>query len=61
MFGPSCGSLIVFGRSMFGSRPRCRMNTRFGVSAKTPSPAPHVHLARPGSELIGFGQSLTIS
>ncbi|PYR69884.1 MAG: hypothetical protein DMF88_04595 [Acidobacteria bacterium] len=23
MFGPSCGSLIAFGRWMFGSNPRC--------------------------------------
>src|SRR4029450_10320621 len=61
MFGPSCGSLIAFGRGIFGSRPRCRMNTRFGASAKTNSPAPQVQLASPGSELIGFGQLETMS
>src|SRR5258705_12026035 len=37
------------------------MNTWFGVSANTYSPAPEVQFARPGSWLIGFGQLGTIS
>jgi hypothetical protein len=60
-FGPSCGSGIVFGRWMFGSSPRCRMNTRFGLSANTLWPAPHVHLSLPGRPEMGFGQFGTIS
>src|SRR2546421_7291908 len=32
------------------------MKTRFGLSAKTPCPAPHVHFSFPGKLEIGFGQ-----
>jgi hypothetical protein len=53
--------LVFFGRSISGSMPRCRTNTRLGVSANTPWPAPHVHLPTPGTLDSGFGQSITFS
>ena len=37
------------------------MKTRFGLSAKTPCIAPHVHFSWPGSCDIGLGQSRTTS
>src|SRR6266478_2697601 len=46
---------------MFGNSPRCRMKTRFGLSAKTPCPAPQVHFSLPGKLEIGFGQFGTTS
>src|SRR5712691_7677342 len=46
---------------MFGSSPRCRMKTRFGLSAKIPCPAPQVHFSLPGKLEIGFGQFGTTS
>src|SRR3989442_10766677 len=46
---------------MFGSSPRCRMKTRFGLSAKTLCPAPHVHFSLPGKLEMGFGQFGTMS
>ncbi len=61
MPGPSCGSLIVIGRVMLGNSPRCRMNTRFGLAAKTLCPAPHVHFSWPGRLEMGLGQLGTMS
>src|ERR1700741_4117634 len=37
------------------------MNTRFGLSAKTPSTDPHVHFSWPGNWLSGLGPSFTPS
>src|SRR5579863_4440337 len=37
------------------------MNTRLGLSAKTPSTDPHVHFSWPGNWLSGLGQSFTTS
>src|SRR5260370_35913250 len=37
------------------------MNTRLGLSAKTPSTEPQVHFSWPGNWLNGLGQSLTTS
>ena len=40
MLGPSCGSKAAFGGAIFGSSPRNNIYIRFGLSAKTLSPAP---------------------
>ena len=61
MLGPTLGYGTSTGRSRVGSSPRCRMKTRFGVSAKIPCIAPHVHFSWPGSCDSGFGQSGTTS
>src|SRR5690242_11961929 len=37
------------------------MNTRLGLSAKTPSTDPQVHFSCPGNWLSGLGQSFTTS
>src|ERR1700682_622738 len=52
---------MVFGRSMAGNSPRCRMKTRLGLSAKTFWPAPQVHFSWPGSAVKGLGQLGTMS
>ena len=61
MLGPSWGSKVALGEAIFGSSPRKSMNTRLGLSANTPSPAPYVHFSLPGSVLTSLGQSLTTS
>ena len=43
-----------------GSSPRWSTNTRFGLSAKTYWPAPHVQFSCPGRDSIGLGQSATV-
>src|SRR5882762_1168998 len=59
--GPNCGIGVFMGRFKAGNSPRCAMNTRFGLSAKIPSTAPHVQFSWPGREVKGFGQSVTAS
>src|SRR6266404_164561 len=59
--GPNCGIGVFKGRFKAGNSPRCAMKTRFGLSAKIPSTAPHVQLSCPGREVKGFGQSVTAS
>ncbi len=44
-----------------GNSPRWKMNTRLGLSAKTPSTDPQVQLSCPGNWLKGLGQSFATS
>src|SRR6185503_3204735 len=58
---PISGNAFGIGRWIAGSSPRSSMNTRSGLSAKTPCTAPHVQFSWPGSCESGFGQFGTTS